>query len=146
MHTITKNHTGLTLVELLVVMTIIGILAAIAVPNFISYRDKARIAAAVATAQSIRDAFAFYAQSQPDNLYPDSSVISDWDSLKTMCRENGTNLNNTESAQGIQFISYTVPDDLTNYEVKFKVTGIDLSIIGSIINVQPAGIFKYSMS
>lgn len=146
MHRITKNNTGLTLIELMVVITIIGILAAIAVPNFISYRDKARIAAAIQTSQSIRDAFAAYAQSQPENFYPDSFEISNWEGLKTMCRNNGVNLNNTEAGQGIQFTSYTVPDDLSNYDLQLKVLGIDESMVGSLIDVQPAGIVKYSLN
>ncbi len=36
-----KNNRGFTLIELMVVISIIGILAAIAIPNFISYRNKA---------------------------------------------------------------------------------------------------------
>jgi len=36
-----KNKRGFTFIELMVVIAIIGILAAIAIPNFISYRDKA---------------------------------------------------------------------------------------------------------
>jgi prepilin-type N-terminal cleavage/methylation domain-containing protein len=145
MHLKRKANTGFALIEIMVVMTIIIILATIAVPYFISYRDKARIAAAMQTAHTIRDAFACYAASHVGNLYPDSSKISNWDSLIAMCRNNGADLNNTEAGQGIQFFSYTVPNNLSNYDLKLKVPGIDESIIGSLIDVQPAGIVKYSM-
>ncbi len=38
-----KDFGGFTLLELIVVVAIFGLLAAIAIPQFSSYRDKARI-------------------------------------------------------------------------------------------------------
>ena len=55
-----SNKEGFTLIELMIVIAIIGILAAIAIPNFISYRDKAYCSAAESDVQSIMGAIADY--------------------------------------------------------------------------------------
>ncbi|MCL5104790.1 MAG: type II secretion system GspH family protein [Armatimonadetes bacterium] len=38
-----RNRRGLTLIEIMVVVLVIGILLSIAIPNFVSARDKARL-------------------------------------------------------------------------------------------------------
>ena len=48
-----NNSKGFTLIELMIVIAIIGILAAIAIPNFIAYRNKAFCSAAESDANSI---------------------------------------------------------------------------------------------
>jgi type IV pilus assembly protein PilA len=56
-----RGEAGLTLVELLVVMLILGLLAAIAIPSFFNQRDKAHDAkakTAVATAQKAIEVYA----------------------------------------------------------------------------------------
>ena len=52
---------GFTLVELLVVMLILGILAAIAIPSFFNQRDKARDAEAKASARTAQTAVETFA-------------------------------------------------------------------------------------
>ncbi len=57
---IRSNQKGFTLIELMIVIAIIGILAAIAIPNFISYRNKSYCSEAESDANAIAGAIADY--------------------------------------------------------------------------------------
>jgi type IV pilus assembly protein PilA len=55
-----KNNKGFTLIELMIVIAIIGILAAIAIPNYLSYRDKAYCSAMESDASAVAAEIASY--------------------------------------------------------------------------------------
>jgi prepilin-type N-terminal cleavage/methylation domain-containing protein len=64
MQTKTKLNGGFTLVEIMIVVAIIGLLAAIAIPNFIKARQASQKAACVANLRTIDGAKATWALEQ----------------------------------------------------------------------------------
>ncbi|OQY20628.1 MAG: hypothetical protein B6I36_00405 [Desulfobacteraceae bacterium 4572_35.1] len=79
-----NNQGGYTLIELLTVVTIIGILASIAIPNYRGYRDKAKMVTMVSTLRQLRLAeevyFTDYQKYFPDA--GDVSLINQTDSIE----------------------------------------------------------------
>jgi len=70
------NNKGFTLIELMIVIAIIGILAAIAIPNFISYRNKSFCSSAESDAASIAAGLSDYFAIPTITLVPNQGPLS----------------------------------------------------------------------
>ena len=146
-----KREKGFTLIELMIVVAIIGILAAFAAQNFIAYRNKSKIAAAISTMGAVRGALGSFAASSLGNMYPASAAITDWASLVQVCNQNGVTLNQTETEAGINFMSYNRQDsdgdgEEDTYVLVIRVPAVPPTVEGSTIVVSPEGIFKQTTS
>lgn len=69
-----KKEGGFTLVELMIVIAIIGILAAIAIPQFAAYRERGFISSMQADASALRTAEEAYFADTNNNTYTTSTA------------------------------------------------------------------------
>ena len=119
-----RGQKGFTLIELMIVVAIIGILAAIAIPNFISFKKKAILSSAIANLETLRSALSQYAADRDDACYPAELAWSDGTESQLHNALNRYGLTFPVNYAGVKWSAYSYDRDAcTEYTV--QVTAAD---------------------
>jgi type IV pilus assembly protein PilA len=109
-----NNKKGFTLIELMIVIAIIGILAAIAIPNFIEYRNKSYCSRAESDANNIAAALSDYFSIPSHTTLPTGDAVTG-KVVAVLSGENTGDISGTAAA-----IVITVTDGSGRCPVKYK--------------------------
>jgi type IV pilus assembly protein PilA len=116
-----QNHKGFTLIELMIVVAIIGILAAIAIPAYQDYTVRARVTEGLSLASSFKTLVAENAANGASNLSTGYGSISQTKNVSAISVSNAGVINVTMNANA--------------KSVQFSLTPHDSTVGGSVLAV-----------
>ena len=133
---------GFTLVEILIVVVILGILAAIVIPQFTNASEAAKYSSLTSQLQTIRSQISLY-QNQHNDAFPDLST--NWNQLTAETELDGT----TPEAGDITYGPYLQKTPVNPFTDSSSVAGTpttDGTASATVGWVWDGGILKASMS
>lgn len=115
-----RNQRGFTLVELLIVILIIGVLATIAVPRFLTSLDRAHVTAAVADVDHFRKALAVYEIEY--GVFPDQNYGTVPAIVAALVDPSGNDYMTLPDGQNFGSFNYTPVNAGQSYEIQVVAT------------------------